>query len=96
MRCLISGMANGRAPGVFAHDSHLFGRSTPVKSRPVSNIGALLAEQYDFQYIVTLNSDFLDSVVKESHEVFDPGPCRLQVRLTDESQERGLFEFRFE
>jgi uncharacterized protein YydD (DUF2326 family) len=60
------------------------------------NLGARLAEEHGFQYIVALNSDFLDSVEAQSDGAFDPGPYILDQRLTDETNTGGLFGFRFD
>jgi uncharacterized protein YydD (DUF2326 family) len=95
MVCLISGTENGRAPSILVHDSHLFDAIDHRQVASCLNIGARLAEQYKFQYIVTMNSDTLESVVKQSDGAFDPDPYRLPIHLTDESQEGGLFGFRF-
>jgi uncharacterized protein YydD (DUF2326 family) len=59
------------------------------------NIGARLAEEHGFQYIVTLNSDFLTSVEAQSDGAFDAEPYMLSTRLTDETEAGGLFGFRF-
>jgi uncharacterized protein YydD (DUF2326 family) len=96
MICLISGLENGRAPGILVHDSHLFDAIDHRQVASCLNIGARLAEQYSFQYVVTLNSDTMESVVKQSDGSFDPEPFRLPIRLTDESEGGGLFGFRFE
>lgn len=96
MICLISGLENGRAPGILVHDSHLFDAIDHRQVASCLNIGARLAEQYSFQYVVTLNSDTMESVVKQSDGSFDPEPFRLPIQLTDESEGGGLFGFRFE
>jgi uncharacterized protein YydD (DUF2326 family) len=95
MVCLISGIENGRAPGILVHDSHIFDSIDHRQVASCLNIGARLADQYNFQYIVTMNSDFLQSVVLQSEGAFDPTPYQLDVRLTDESEDGGLFGFAF-
>ena len=96
MVCLISGLENERAPRILVHDSHLFDSIDHRQVASCLNIGARLAKEHNFQYIVTMNSDFLDSVQKQSDGAFDPSPYELQVRLEDKSEEGGLFGFRFE
>ena len=94
--CLISGIKGQRAPRILVHDSHLF---DAIDSRQVAsclNIGARLAEEHGFQYIVTLNSDFLDSVQSQSEGAFDAEPYIMSTRLTDATEDGGLFGFRFD
>lgn len=92
--CLVNAMESGRAPGLLVHDSHLF---DAVDHRQVAScllIGARLAEQLGFQYVVTMNSDFLGSV--ESEGAFDRSPYMVDVKLTDTNENGGLFGFRFD
>lgn len=82
----------GLGPGFLVHDSHLF---DGVDERQVSRalqVGARTANDFDFQYIVTLNSDQLP---QELPEGFNLGDYVLPVRLTDETETGGLFGFRF-
>ncbi|WP_374761179.1 DUF2326 domain-containing protein [Nesterenkonia flava] len=58
-------------------------------------MGSRLADEHGFQYIVTLNSDSLELVEAQSDGAFDPEPHLLSTRLTDETEEGGLFGFRF-
>ena len=74
------------------HDSHLF---DPVDSRQVAHAlvtGKSLADQYNFQYIVTMNSDQIpyEYLPKE----FDVNSVIVEPRLTD-TDDGGLFGFRF-
>lgn len=94
--CTIAAIKTGRAPRLLVHDSHLF---DPIDGRQVAscmNIAARLADQYGFQYIVALNSDFLDSVEAQSDGAFDARRYTLDQRLTDETDTGGLFGFRFD
>lgn len=70
------------------HDSHLFDAVDHRQIASCLNIGARRADQHNFQYVVTLNSDVLSSV--ESEGSFDSLPYRLNVGLTDE-EDGGLF-----
>ena len=56
------------------------------------NIGARLAEKYEFQYIVTLNTDRLEAAEKIG---FDRSDYPIPVSLTDNGESGGLFGFRF-
>lgn len=94
--CLISAIKSNRAPRLLVHDSHLFDAIDGRQVASCLNIGARLAEQFDFQYIVTLNSDFLDSVTTQSDGAFDPDPYIVSTRLTDATDDGGLFGFRFD
>lgn len=96
MVCAISAMSLGRAPGLLVHDSHLFDAIDGRQVASCLNIGARLAEQHGFQYIVTLNSDFLESVVAQSDGALDPEPYMLETRLTDATEDGGFFGFRFD
>ncbi|BCW68462.1 hypothetical protein NicSoilB4_32250 [Arthrobacter sp. NicSoilB4] len=91
---LISGIENGRAPRILVHDSHLFDAIDHRQVASCLNIGARLADQYQFQYVVTMNSDFLASV--ESEGAFDRLPFVTELALTDANVTGGLFGFRFD
>lgn len=95
MVCMIAAIKVGRAPRILVHDSHLFDAIDGRQVASCLNIGARLAERYGFQYIVTLNSDFLTSVEVQSDGAFDAEPYLLSTRLTDETEAGGLFGFRF-
>ncbi|GAB3158347.1 hypothetical protein GCM10027059_02930 [Myceligenerans halotolerans] len=95
MVCLISAIKNTRAPRIVVHDSHLFDAIDGRQIASCLNIGARLAEQHGFQYVVTLNSDFIDLVETQSDGAFDAGPYIMSTRLTDATDDGGLFGFRF-
>ncbi|MFG1769837.1 ABC-three component system protein [Nocardia salmonicida] len=94
--CALAAIKAGRGPRVLVHDSHLFDSIDTRQVASCLNIGARLAEEHGFQYIVALNSDFLDSVQAQSDGAFDAEPYILDQRLTDESDTGGLFGFRFD
>jgi len=84
----------GIGPGFLIHDSHLF---DPVDGRQVGTalmLGAKLATELGFQYIVTMNSDKLAEV--EAQATFDIGKYVMSTRLTDAREDGGLFGFRFD
>lgn len=93
--CLISAIKNSRAPRILVHDSHLFDAVDGRQIASCLNIGARLAEQHNYQYIVTLNSDFIDLVESQSDGAFDAESYILPTRLTDATDDGGLFGFRF-
>lgn len=93
--CTIAAIKLGRAPRILVHDSHLFDAIDGRQVASCLNIGARLAEEHGFQYIVTLNSDFLTSVEAQSDGAFGAEPYMLGTRLTDETEAGGLFGFRF-
>lgn len=95
MVCLISGIQFNRVPRILVHDSHLFDSIDHRQIASCLNIGARLAEEYEFQYIVTMNSDVLESVAEQSDGAFDSESYELPVRLEDNTPEGGLFGFRF-
>lgn len=87
------GMERGIGPRYLVHDSHLF---DGVDERQVVNalqVGAKAAEELGFQYIVTLNSDQLPIDSNDRHGL---DKFYLPVRLTDASEDGGLFGIRFE
>lgn len=93
--CVIAAIKAARAPRILVHDSHLFDAIDGRQVASCLNIAARLAEQHGFQYIVTLNSDFLATVEAQSDGAFDADPYMLNTRLTDETEAGGLFGFRF-
>ena len=90
--CIAVGMKNGTTPGILFHDSQLFDSMDDRQLASCLNIGARLAEEYDFQYIVTLNTDRLEAAEKEG---FDRSGYPISVSLTDNGEAGGLFGFRF-
>jgi uncharacterized protein YydD (DUF2326 family) len=91
---LVQGLSLGRAPRLLIHDSHNFDATDHRQVASCLNIGARLAHQYGFQYVVTMNSDFLASV--ESEGAFDSSGYLVETRLSDATDDGGLFGFRFD
>lgn len=84
--------ARGYSPGFLVHDSHLFDGVDVRQIALALRTGAALANQMNFQYIVTMNSDTYESLLlpatfSEKHV--------LPVRVTDATDDGGLFGFRF-
>lgn len=93
MTLMLLSLRRGRSPGFLIHDSHLF---DGVDERQVGRalaVAADLAETNSFQYIVTMNTD---AVPREVPAGFDVADYCLGVRLTDATEDGGLFGFRFD
>lgn len=83
---------DGRGPDFLVHDSHLF---DGVDDRQLARALAIAAETCEaegMQYIATFNSDDL---AKAESRGFDPARYVMEPRLTDASEDGGLFGFRF-
>jgi uncharacterized protein YydD (DUF2326 family) len=80
-------------PGFLIHDSHLFDGVDPRQTARALAVGARLSEKIGFQYIVTLNSDVLGEL---SSADFNADRYLVPQRLTDATEDGGLFGFRFE
>lgn len=83
----------GIGPGFLIHDSHLFDGVDGRQIVRALEIGAKAADELGFQYIVTMNSDDL---YKEVADSFDMERYVLPSRLTDASEDGGLFGIRFD
>jgi uncharacterized protein YydD (DUF2326 family) len=90
--CLVTAIRQGRAPGLLVHDSLLFDSMDERQMASCLNIGARLADECGFQYLVTLNSDRLEAAENAG---FDRRDYVLSPRLTDFGEDGGLFGFRF-
>lgn len=84
----------GFGPGFLIHDSHLFDGVDERQKALALQIGAQMAEELGFQYIVTMNSDALppDSLLSPNFRLQD---YILPLRLTDATEDGGLFGVRF-
>ncbi|MCX7046662.1 MAG: DUF2326 domain-containing protein [Candidatus Sumerlaeota bacterium] len=83
----------GVGPGFLIHDSHLFDGVDGRQVISAMRVGAETAEELDFQYIVTMNED---DAFKETVEGFDLNDYVLPVKLTDATEDGGLFGMRFD
>ena len=79
-------------PGFLVHDSHLFDGVDGRQVAKALEVGARTAAELGFQYIVTMNSD---DAFKETNANFDLQPYILPTRLTDATEDGGLFGIRF-
>lgn len=75
------------SPGFLIHDSHLFDGVDKRQIHKALRVGSELADEYDFQYIVTMNSD----VEPRGFE-----KCRINTELTDATENGGLFGIQFD
>ncbi len=82
----------GIGPGFLIHDSHLFDGVDPRQTSRALTVGARLAEEIGFQYLVTLNSDVLSELPAD----FKLERYLLPQRFTDATESGGLFGIRFE
>ena len=83
----------GRWPGFLIHDSHLFDGVDERQVAKALQLGAQRAAAGGFQYIVTLNSDFVPA--EGFAEGFDVRDYVVEPRLTDATETGGLFGIRF-
>lgn len=93
MMLMLLSLARGRSPGFLVHDSHLFDGVDERQVGKALALGAELAKQHNFQYIVTMNTDAIPREVPAGFKLED---YALAVRLTDASEDGGLFGFRFD
>jgi uncharacterized protein YydD (DUF2326 family) len=83
----------GIGPGFLIHDSHLFDGVDGRQVIRALRVGAKTAEELGFQYIVTINQD---DAFKETEEGFDLNDYVLDVKITDATENGGLFGIRFD
>lgn len=79
-------------PGFLVHDSHLFDGVDERQVAKALQIGEEAARNLNFQYIVTMNSD---AIPQELPGDFNLNEYILPIRLTDATENGGLFGIRF-
>ncbi|MGX6999212.1 ABC-three component system protein [Caballeronia sp. KNU42] len=79
-------------PGFLIHDSHLFDGVDGRQVISALRLGAEISSELGFQYIVTMNED---DAFKETIEGFDLNDYVHGTRLTDATEDGGLFGIRF-
>lgn len=79
-------------PGFLVHDSHLFDGVDGRQVISALRLGAEIAQELGFQYIVTMNED---DAFKEIIDGFNINDYVLPTRLTDDTEDGGLFGIRF-
>lgn len=82
----------GMGPGFLIHDSHLFDGVDGRQLISALKVGAETAQELGFQYFVTMNED---DAFKETVENFELSDHLINTRLTDATEDGGLFGFRF-
>ncbi len=80
-------------PGFLIHDSHLFDGVDERQVAGALRLGKRISERLQQQYIVTMNSDIFDRLPVD--ESTDLGAWVLDTRLSDDTEDGGLFGFRF-
>jgi uncharacterized protein YydD (DUF2326 family) len=83
----------GFGPGFLVHDSHLFDGVDGRQVISALRVGAETAAELGFQYIVTMNED---DAFKETEAGFDLNDFVLPLRITDATEDGGLFGMRFD
>jgi uncharacterized protein YydD (DUF2326 family) len=79
-------------PNFLVHDSHIFDGVDERQVAKALQLGENAARNLNFQYIVTMNSD---AIPRELPDGFDLNEYVLPIRLTDATEEGGLFGIRF-
>lgn len=79
-------------PGFLIHDSHLFDGVDGRQIISALRVGSEIAQELGFQYIVTINED---DATKETNQGFNLQDFVLAQRLTDATEDGGLFGIRF-
>lgn len=79
-------------PRFLIHDSHLFDGVDGRQVISALRLGSEISKELGFQYIVTMNED---DAFKETIEGFDLNDHVLTTRLTDATEDGGLFGIRF-
>lgn len=79
-------------PRFLVHDSHLFDGVDGRQVISALRLGSEISQELGFQYIVTMNED---DAFKETIASFDLNDHVLPTRLTDATDDGGLFGIRF-
>ncbi len=79
-------------PGFLVHDSHLFDGVDERQVAKALQLGENAARDLHFQYIVTMNSD---AIPRDLPDNFNLDNYILPIRLTDATENGGLFGTRF-
>ena len=82
----------GIGPEFLIHDSHLFDGVDERQVKTALRLGMKSAKLLNYQYIVTLKSDDIPAGLKEYKEF---SSCVLTTKLTDATDDGGLFGVRF-
>lgn len=80
-------------PGFLIHDSHLFDGVDERQVAGALRLGKKVCDSLQQQYIVTMNSDIFDRLPIDKSDDFKTAV--LDTRLSDKTEDGGLFGFRF-
>lgn len=80
-------------PGFLIHDSHLFDGVDERQIAGALRLGKNISEMLQQQYIITMNSDIFDRLPAD--ESTNLAASVLDTRLSDHTEDGGLFGFRF-
>jgi len=80
-------------PGFLIHDSHLFDGVDERQVAGALRLGMKISKSLRQQYIVTMNSDIFDRLPIDKS--VDLSTAVLGTRLSDKTEDGGLFGFRF-
>jgi uncharacterized protein YydD (DUF2326 family) len=80
-------------PGFLIHDSHLFDGVDERQVAGALRLGKKISESLQQQYIVTMNSDIFDRLPIDKS--VDLSTAVIGTRLSDKTEDGGLFGFRF-
>jgi uncharacterized protein YydD (DUF2326 family) len=80
-------------PGFLIHDSHLFDGVDERQVAGALRLGMKISKSLQQQYIVTMNSDIFDRLPIDKS--VDLSAAVLGTRLSDNTEDGGLFGFRF-
>lgn len=80
-------------PGFLIHDSHLFDGVDERQVAGALRLGMKASQSLQQQYVVTMNSDIFDRLPVDKR--IDLQAAVLETRLSDETENGGLFGFRF-
>lgn len=80
-------------PGFLIHDSHLFDGVDERQVAGALRLGMMASQELQQQYIVTMNSDIFERLPLD--RLIDRKAVVLKTRLSDETEDGGLFGFRF-
>ena len=83
----------GIGPKFLIHDSHIFDGVDARQVRGAIEKAISWSQEFNFQYLLTLNSDILPDQISSTPNIED---LILSVRLNDDTETGGLFGFRFE
>ncbi|WP_292370201.1 ABC-three component system protein [Methanoregula sp. UBA64] len=95
MMMMILCQERGIGPGFLIHDSHVFDGVDAHQRATAFQVGAEMADKYNFQYIVTMNSCDMPMEYGNNVNDFNIEDYVLHVGITDAKDDGGLFGFKF-